>query len=303
MAHEALEGTSALPVLTRPGSPFENYSIKEIDKRVPEPFVFEGDRADFENWKMRLINRLTNASVLYPTEHAKLHYILSRTKGKGSAPIVGRMREDSMNHYQSAEEMIKDLTQAFGDYDATRRAERRRDDRSYFPMKENEDLEEYMTRFASVVNDIPWYHMGPGAERQKTNLFRQNLTKEIRQAVSHMDEDLGFEAIRRAAANYYHNAVEGTRPQNKRKNNGPGGGQNDSQEAKKPRGPNNTYRSAALKKLLRLMNACLRCAVIGHKASDPDAPCQGKDYISNKEAQKIAEAWAAANPGKVQSSA
>ncbi|KAF2396481.1 hypothetical protein EJ06DRAFT_242030 [Trichodelitschia bisporula] len=44
-----------------------------------------------------------------------------------------------MNHYQSAE-MIKDLTQALGDYDATRRAERRRDDRSDFPMKENEDL-------------------------------------------------------------------------------------------------------------------------------------------------------------------
>lgn len=253
--------------------------IKEINSRVPEPYVFKGNRQDFTTWFLRLENRLKYVPHLYPTEDHKLHYILSRTEGKGSMPITARMKKNSLNPYRTAEEMLKDLNTSFGDVDAAQRAQRMLADKA-FPMQQNEDIEEYYTRFINTVNEIPLYASGH-AEEAKTELFRNNLAPEIRSAIAIMGNDAGFNAVRQAAFTTYHNQ----RPQSSASKRKAGEkGEGDRPKKAKTFSPNTT-RSADLKKSCMDERRCLKCGEQGHRSRY----CPAAAWATNDEVQaKIA---------------
>lgn len=302
IAREAIRGTAspAMPSAATLGSTpaplpsaltSERMSIKEVNSRVPEPFVFKGSRNDFPSWFMRLKYRLAEAAHLYPTERQKLHYILSRTEGSGAGPITARMKDDSPHPYVRADEMLKDLQAAFGSFDSAQRAQRTVKAKD-FPMRHNEDIDEFYTRFMSAVNEIPLYSSGSGAEAAKTDLFRNNLTTGIQQAIAVLDDSLGFDAICKAAfttfgnhrpsANHGHG---GSNSGNKRKSQGQEkSGIGDA--SKRPRHDPNSSRSKELKDRIRAVHLCLKCGEDDHTTR----ACTAPEWIPNTEITRKAEA-------------
>ena len=107
------QGPTNIPVLSRDFRPLRaNRSASPIRQsnnpsprptlspRLPDPPIFNGtDRTKFEDWKLRILDKLSLNKDHYPTDAFQINYVISRLGGKASEHTVSRRRALTTNPY------------------------------------------------------------------------------------------------------------------------------------------------------------------------------------------------------------
>jgi len=196
------------------------------------------------------------------------------------------MRGD--NPYHTEEEVWQDLDNAFGDADKVATAEIKLLSAD-FPMKTSESFDQFLTRFTSVINKIPYL-----TEPAKMRHLRDNVTKALQIKITGVRtdtvkalvkeircHDVEMRRIRERNPERSSNQ-DGDSRGNKRKQ---ASGSDNAEPEKRARTSykGRVPRSAEMKEKLTKMDACWRCGKTGHKSYEQDAPCKGKPAVSNDE--------------------
>ena len=86
-------------------------------KKVPEPDTFDGDREKFDDWKMQVALKLRGNSDWYPTEDAKLVYVLSLLRGSAQDQMRAYVDEHGNISIPDYPAFLSILEAAFGNPD------------------------------------------------------------------------------------------------------------------------------------------------------------------------------------------
>ena len=120
------------------------------NKKYPDVPIFNGDRNDWESWRLHLMSKFRASAMLYPSEQDKIEYIRDHCRSTAFDVIKARADLDSDDPYVSAKEMLEDLHSMFGDLDKVARCDAQLHTPS-FAMKTNETFDEFYTRFSSTI--------------------------------------------------------------------------------------------------------------------------------------------------------
>ena len=105
-----------LRALRRPRSPSlpRQAPRQQLSARLPDPPVFNGsDRSKFEDWKLRIENKLSLNEDHYPTEAFKIEYVISRLSGKATEHTVPRRRKLTAKPYVSVDDLFQHLSDLY----------------------------------------------------------------------------------------------------------------------------------------------------------------------------------------------
>ncbi|CAD6594599.1 MAG: hypothetical protein ASARMPREDX12_000483 [Alectoria sarmentosa] len=85
-----------------------------LSPRLPDPPVFNGaDRSKFEDWKLRIQDKLSLNKDHYPTDGFQINYVISRLSGKASEHTVFRRRDSTTNPYNTAQNVLDQLSNLY----------------------------------------------------------------------------------------------------------------------------------------------------------------------------------------------
>ena len=98
------------------GSPFGHPRVPPplqrpfLSPRFPDPPIFNGSDTGilFEDWKLRIRDKLTINKDHYPSEHSQIAYVITRLGGKAIEHTLPRRRTRGPN-YHSADEVLSHL--------------------------------------------------------------------------------------------------------------------------------------------------------------------------------------------------
>ena len=78
-----------------------------LSPRLPDPPIFNGtDRSKFEDWKLRILDKLNLNKDHYLTNAFQINYVISRLGGRASEYIVPRRRETTVNPYVTTKDIL-----------------------------------------------------------------------------------------------------------------------------------------------------------------------------------------------------
>lgn len=78
--------------------------------KLPDPPILtDGKEPKFEDWLSKIKGKLRANEDHYTTEALRIAYIENRTGGDAAKHLAPRLREDSLNYFQNADEMLKYL--------------------------------------------------------------------------------------------------------------------------------------------------------------------------------------------------
>lgn len=92
------------------------------NSKFPDAPLFSGDRASFDSWKDKILDKLANSAAQYPTEEHRIAYIKSRTDGTAYQQIRAQCQSDHPRPFQTAEDVLAALEKIYGDKNKRNRA-------------------------------------------------------------------------------------------------------------------------------------------------------------------------------------
>ena len=82
-----------------------------LSSRLPDPPIFTGTNSiPFDNWKMRIQDKLTHNDNHFPTDTFKITYIIARLREEASQHISARRRHSS---YSSINNLLDHLSNVY----------------------------------------------------------------------------------------------------------------------------------------------------------------------------------------------
>ena len=113
-SHSPSSQSRDLRALRRQRSPSPPRQAPRLSPRLPDPPVFNGsDRSKFEDWKLRIENKLSLNGDHYPTEAFKIEYVISRLGGKATEHTVPRRRKLTTKPYVSVNDLFHHLSDLY----------------------------------------------------------------------------------------------------------------------------------------------------------------------------------------------
>src|SRR5271168_3581402 len=86
--------------------------------KIPDPPVFTGaEDDDIDNWLSKMRSKLTANADHYNTEALKKSYVENRVGGIASKHLAPRLRENAVNAYTTAAQMLETLERVYADPD------------------------------------------------------------------------------------------------------------------------------------------------------------------------------------------
>ncbi len=108
---EPLHQPRDLRGLRRPRSPSPPRQAPRLSPRLPDPPIFNGtSHVPFDDWKMRIQDKLNHNGDHYPTESFKIAYVIARLGGGASQHVSVRRRYRS---YSTAKELLDHMTDLY----------------------------------------------------------------------------------------------------------------------------------------------------------------------------------------------
>jgi hypothetical protein len=88
---------------------------KKSSKIPDPPILTDGKEPTFEDWLLRMEDKLSANADHYPTSALRLAYVKSRCGGRASDHIISRSRSDAINKYQDSADIFEHLKTVFLD--------------------------------------------------------------------------------------------------------------------------------------------------------------------------------------------
>jgi hypothetical protein len=127
--------------LTRTESPADSTRVVKIPDPLP---LTDGGNPTFASWKSHIKGKLRVNADSFPTDDARMTYVLNRTGGDAEKHLRPRAAEDSEDPFLSADEMIDHLAAIYENPFETQNA---RQDYRAMVMKTTETFADFNTRF------------------------------------------------------------------------------------------------------------------------------------------------------------
>ncbi|CAF9942182.1 MAG: hypothetical protein ALECFALPRED_009557 [Alectoria fallacina] len=85
-----------------------------LSPRLPDPPVFnDTDRSKFEDWKLRIQNKLLLNRDHYPTDAFQINYVISRLAEKANEHTISRRRKCTATPYNTAQDILNQLNDLY----------------------------------------------------------------------------------------------------------------------------------------------------------------------------------------------
>ncbi|CAD6582495.1 MAG: hypothetical protein ASARMPREDX12_000958 [Alectoria sarmentosa] len=85
-----------------------------LSPKLPDPPVFNGtDKSKFEDWKLRIQDKLSLNKDHYPTDAFQVNYVISRLNEKASEHTMHRRRNATTNPYLSIKNVLNQLSDLY----------------------------------------------------------------------------------------------------------------------------------------------------------------------------------------------
>ena len=126
-----------------------------LSPRLPDPPIFNGvDRSKFEDWKLKIIDKLTVNKDHYLTDASQIAYVITRLSGKAVEHTLPRRRKTTSNPYTSIDELLDQLSDLYEDplYDT-----QRINGEAFRALKQDEQsFPEFYVKFMRYSSDLPY---------------------------------------------------------------------------------------------------------------------------------------------------
>ncbi|CAF9937718.1 hypothetical protein IMSHALPRED_000520, partial [Imshaugia aleurites] len=239
------------------------------NKYYPDVPDFYGDPTAWEAWQLHLEAKFRASAMLFPTERSRIDYIRDHCK-EGAFNVIKARCVDTTNLYTTAQEILEDLDNMYGEFDPYGTADATLHDPD-FGMKD-ETFDTYLARFTATIAPLQL------SEREKISQLTRTITRRLRlQMITGIKPTVFKDYVkslrqcdlnmRLADKQYGHDHSHGS--------DGYETDQSYSSKSSKKRGYHgtNTHSEETLERL-RKEGKCYRCQKPGHMAMDDDAPCK-----------------------------
>ena len=145
------------------------------NKCYPDVPDFHGDRdrTQWESWQLHLEAKFRANALLYPTDQSRIDYIQDHIKSTAFNVIKSRCSKSSTNPYTTPEEVLKDLNNMYGEFDAAGTADATLHDPD-FNMKEKETFDDFLTRYTSTIAPLQL------REQQQISNLTRTISRRLR---------------------------------------------------------------------------------------------------------------------------
>ena len=274
--------------------------------KYPELPIFYGDTEEWESWKAHLITKVQTDYYDFPTEWHKVNYARDRTKGTAQANIWHRAKPDTVEPYETLDQLIEDLDNVYGEEEQDK--QRNLLQQLFSPSfamgvkDRSESFEKFLARFTSTVSPLRL------TDNEKiTHLFR-NLSEQLTERIYHLNGVAKYsdyvKGVRQAANQMKvrnemrQSAATSTATRGRRTRAAEDMGRKETSFRKAPRNKSKTREHNAMEDMisklpahirakLRKAGRCFKCGAAGHMSTDPDAPCQGRSHITREKAEAL----------------
>lgn len=186
----ARENTTSTSTTTR--------STTELSSEIPDPPIFEGrdGSLDFEDWLIRITSKLHVNADHYPTDSARLAYVLLRTGGEAARYVRPYVRSDNPHACQTAEQVLDRLNDIYCDPNDHEIA---RDELQNLKMADQDDYRKFLIIFMQTA--------------QRARIRAEDYVYEFKKRLPYMlqihmaacsGDDVTFQQYSRKAAQVHH---------------------------------------------------------------------------------------------------
>ena len=265
------------------------------NNKYPDVKDFKGnheDRDTWDSWKMHLKSKFMMSWELFETEVSKILYIRDHCKDVAYNIIKAKADLDAIDHYITAEEVITDLEQQFGDIDKEGRADAElQDPKMAMGAKDpKETFDAFHSRFTAVISPLVM------SEREKCNHLRRLISVKLKYRVVDYPSSMSYRELvtRLGQVDLNLRIMNQQTPRGERgggssstrggrggSNSNPGqtsGAKDSSQRKGRYRHPQHVADR------LRKEGRCFKCLQPGHLPNEENAPCKNKDWPTEKQA-------------------
>lgn len=152
LAEERDEHVNALAryaVTGREGTPAPERAPARSVKLPDPPLLTDGKEPNFEDWLLRMKDKLNANNDHYSTEALRMAYISNRTGGDAARHLAPRLRQGA-NRFQTADEMFDHLEAIYLD---PNRLETAHTNFKRLHMKDGEDYHQFLTKFLHLAGE------------------------------------------------------------------------------------------------------------------------------------------------------
>ncbi len=269
------------------------------NNKYPDVKDFHGkddDRNMWDSWKMHLKSKFMMSWELFDTEISKIVYIRDHCKDTAYDIVKGRADLDIPGHYDTAEEMVQDLEQNFGDFDKEGKADAELQNPKFSMGAKDakETFDAFHARFTAVIAPLDM------SEREKTGHLRRLLANRLKYRILDYPASTSYRELvaRLRQVDLNLRLADEQSPRGNRGGGSPstrggrGGGSSNSRGGSNTNtttGDSNFRRGNRYKHpqhvadRLRKEGRCFKCLQTGHLPNEADAPCRDKSWLNEKQ--------------------
>ena len=295
---------SAAPVSDRPsrrGTPSVTATTsgtKSNNKYADVPLFYgnHDDRDTWESWRMHLQSKFMMSWELFETEVSKILYIRDHCKDVAYNIVKAKANLEAADHYETADEVLIDLEQQFGDLDKEARADAElQDPKSAMGAKDpKETFDAFHSRFTAIISPLSM------SDREKCSHLKRLIAPKLKYRILDFPSSTSYRELvtrlrqvdlnlRLADSQNPRGNRGGTSP-NASTRGGRGGNSNSNAKPNSNTGSGGTsqrkgrYRHPQhVADRLRKEGRCFKCLQPGHLPNEDNAPCKDKDWLSEKQ--------------------
>ena len=261
------------------------------NKHYPDVPEFHGDPTVWESWQLHLHSKFRASAILFPTEQSRIDYIRDHCKSTAFDVIKARCLRDASDPYTTAQQMLEDLDNMYGEFDPYGTADARLHSPDFgMSVQKKETFDQFLTRYTVTIAPLQL------SEQQKISQLTRTITRRLR-----------FLTINGIKPTVFKDYVKRLRQcdLNMRLTNQQHGHQHDqyhedfdgyssdqshsskSSKQGKGRGYHGANQhSKETREQLRHEGKCFRCQKPGHMAMDQNAPCKGRSNSRERAVEK-----------------
>ena len=119
--------------------------------KLPDGAVLtDGKSPPFEHWLTRVRGKLRQNADHYPTDDAKIQYVVSMVDGEAAGYIAPRLREDSIDPFLTLDDILEHLTAV---YDDPNRVLNAKDEFRKLYMKKQDTFHSFYSNFTRLATE------------------------------------------------------------------------------------------------------------------------------------------------------
>ncbi|KAI9037663.1 uncharacterized protein KD926_000079, partial [Aspergillus affinis] len=140
--------------------------ISRRSAKMPDPpLLDDGKKVRFDDWQIRIYDKLDANADHFETTKAEMTYVKSRLEGRAAEHIIARSRRNSLNPYKNVEDIMDHLRSIYEDpYRKTNAQSKLRQ----LTMKVSDRFTEFISTFTLIVSEAEL-----AKEEWKENLYQR----------------------------------------------------------------------------------------------------------------------------------